>query len=152
MPAANSFDLIETETTEVKVKSSSSDECSTQTSCEPECPPKCPTEKKCYDPSAIAMWIIALVLIIIWVCALWSVCSSGFGSSDSDDCDTECGWGSSGYIIGFIIWIILVVIFLAAIYSAGWWAIMFFLIITIIFAVAGCWCKSSSKKKCGTSC
>lgn len=136
-----SIEVTETETTKLVEKS---DDCSTHSSdsCEK---PACAT----YDASKIALWIVAIVLVLFWTFAIFA-CFSGWGDCDDDrdscdrkkDCDN---WG--GFAAGFLVWLIVLVIFIAAVWACAWAAIIFFVILAILLGAAW-WCSCSGKKKC----
>lgn len=134
-----------TETEKLKISEKSDSGCENSESSELE------KSAGCYDASKIALWIIAIVLILIWTAAIWS-CFAGCGDHDNKcdlDDDGRCGskgWGGCGWIAGFLVWIILLVIFIGAVFWCGWAAIIFFIIITILVGLAWWWSMSCRKK------
>lgn len=147
------IEITETETTRISEKSADSctsqDECSKETS-------SC--ETPCYDAAKIAMWIIAIILVLLWTCALFSACS-GWGNNDSynNQNDGECNdkkndcrdW--SGFAVGFLVWLVVLVIFIAAVAACGWAAIIFFVILIIILGAAWWWSSSCGSSSYGSS-
>ena len=112
---------------------------------EGDCAPE-PKEECCeeYDSNKIGLWVCAIILIIIFSLVLWWGFSSfsrgnergrGRGEGRGED----CGNGGAGVIGAFLLWLIIVIIFIAAVYKCGWGAIIVFLILFILLIAIGWW-------------
>jgi hypothetical protein len=111
------------------------------------------TKEECneeYDTNKIGLWICAIILIIIFSLILWwGFCSFGGNGGcgrgrGRDGCrdggrGEEGGFGGAGIIGAFLLWLIIIIIFIAAVYKCGWAAIIVFLILFIILIAIGWW-------------
>lgn len=115
-----------------------------ETTCQTQTQPQCPPKDECgYDSAMIAMWVVAVVFIIIFSLVLWygfTACSSWCNkSSKGGKGKKDGGFGGCGAIGAFLIWLIFIILFLCAVWKCGWAAIIGFLILFIILiAICGC--------------
>lgn len=138
-----SFEVTESETMKVTEKCDdgcSDSGCSVDTGC----------ETSCYDASRIATWIVALILVLFFTVAMFSCFSGGWGDCDRDnDCGDkkrDCNdWSSLA--CGFLVWLIVIIIFLGAVWACGWAAIIFFIILILILGAAWWWGSCCKKDR-----
>jgi phosphatidylglycerophosphate synthase len=96
------------------------------------------------------MYIVIILLIIIWTVAIFGSLYSYNGDGD-DEC-RESGYGGAGLAIGFIVWIIFILIFIAAVYYCQWAGVIFFLILTVLVGLGWFWVYQSRRDRRSESC
>lgn len=94
----------------------------------------------------MGLWVAVIVLIILWTLAVWAGWS-WFSSSNSKrgkgkGCDDNDGFGG-GCIGAGLLWLIILVIFVAAAFRCGWGAVVGFLVFFLIILLIGWWFWSS---------
>lgn len=90
-----------------------------------------------YDVQMIALWIVALLFIIIWTIAVGFMVSRWSRRKRERNCDESCddGEGRSGdfsLIGGVLIWLIVLIIFVGVVYMWQWVGLVVFIVLAIL--------------------
>lgn len=106
-----------------------------------------------YSASTIGLAVVALIIALLWTAAVigfvGALCKkkrkSSSGSSDS--CDSGTGW--AGALIGFVVWIVVLALLIAVVCMWQWIGLLIFVVIFILFALAGWWmgCKNAKESR-----
>lgn len=133
-------------------------ETTTTTDCAsaPECAPACPpaqTSSCGYNMESAALWIVALIFIILWTLAVGCMVSrwSSRNNKSGDDCDNDDRSCNFGVIGGILIWLIVLIIFVAVVFMWSWVGLVVFIVLAILIGAiifASCsWGGNDHKKK-----
>lgn len=98
--------------------------------------------------SDMGLWVAVIVLVILWTIVVWcgwSWMSSGNGNRSgkhgkSGDCQDGYGGGCIG---AGLLWLIILILFVAAAWRCGWGAVVGFLVFFLIILLIGWWFWSS---------
>ena len=110
---------------------------------------ECSTQSSAWGAGCadMGLWVAVIVLIIIWTLAVWagwSWFSSGNnkGGKGGKNCDNQDGYGGGCAGAG-LLWLIILILFVAAAWRCGWGAVVGFLVFFLIILLIGWWCWSS---------
>jgi len=102
-----------------------------------------------YSASTIGLAVVALIIALLWTASVigfvGALCKKKRKSCSSDSCETGTGW--AGALIGFVVWIVVLALLIAVVCMWQWIGLLIFVVIFILFALAGWWMGCKDKKE-----